>query len=473
MIPILYESTETEFNSNGLGRLRDCISCVVTEARNSVYECDFEFPVNGSGYEKIKLGRIIAVEHDDSDDVQPFDIVSCSRPINGIVKFHAQHISYRQSGLTTYGENVNSLADAFTALASSTPDNPFSYYTDKTDSGFIAVFDGVPRSVRSILGGTEGSILEVYGGEYEWDKWTVKLWAARGQTRNFTIRYGVNMIDYTEELDYTGAYTSVLPYWKGGSDNVIVIGDAVSSGVYLYGSRNVCIPLDLTERFESKPTAAQLEALAAEILESNEPYFPTQNITVDFVRLQDADEYSQFEDLLECKLCDTVRVVFPMYSMSGNFKIVKTEYDVLLEKYNLMELGALSTSLAEALGISDMATSVTDSAPTTTALSASDFTVTTGAFVSGTLTKWGKVAQLTLSIRNTSSVAAGSNLFQATLTDDSLRPLQSTTAGAYYGAHAANGFLNASGNITIRNSSSSAFAVGSNSSITISFTYIV
>ena len=113
MIPILYESTETEFESNGLGRLRDAISVTVTEERNGVYECSFDYPVGGHNYDKIKLGRIIAVEHDDTGDVQPFDIISMTRPINGIVSYHAVHISYRQSKMVASGTDINSLSDAF------------------------------------------------------------------------------------------------------------------------------------------------------------------------------------------------------------------------------------------------------------------------------------------------------------------------------------------------------------------------
>ena len=41
MIPILFEKDETQFDNNGLGRLRDMISCIVTEERNGIYECDF------------------------------------------------------------------------------------------------------------------------------------------------------------------------------------------------------------------------------------------------------------------------------------------------------------------------------------------------------------------------------------------------------------------------------------------------
>lgn len=354
MIPILYESNETAFVSNGLGRLRDMISCVVTEERNGVYELDFEYPVNGSHYEDIQLGRIVAVEHDDTLDVQPFDIVSYSRPINGVVTFHCQHISYRQSKLTVSGTNINSLAGAFTMLGNSTPSNPFTYWTDKTSTGYMAAADGVPRSVRSILGGVEGSILDAYGGEYEWDKFLVKLHSARGEQRDVTIRYGVNLTDYTEEVDYSGSYTACIPYWTGDDGNggtIVVKGNMVDSGAISHDGRTSCVPLDLTEKFENQPTTAQLESMASSIMSSSQSNLPAQTIQISFIRLQDTEEYKQYASLMTCKLCDTINVVFPRYNMSGKFKIVKTVYDVLLERFTEMELGTLSTSLAEALGI--------------------------------------------------------------------------------------------------------------------------
>ena len=84
---------------------------------------------------------------------------------------------------------------------------------------------------------------------------------------------------------------------------------------------------------------------------SNQTHLPDSSISIKFVQLQDSDEYAQFAPLMECKLCDSVKVVFPDYGTSGWFKIVKTVYDVLLEKYDSLELGKLSTSLAEALGV--------------------------------------------------------------------------------------------------------------------------
>lgn len=351
MIPILFESTETAFNNNGLGRLRDMISCIVTEERNGVYECDFEYPVTAEDFNDIRIGRIIGVTHDDSDDIQPFDIVSYEKPIDGVVTFHAVHISYRQSYLTVTGKNINSLASAFALLGNSTPTNPFTYQTDKTSTGYLASADGVPKTVRSMLGGVEGSILDAYGGEYEWDRFNVILHGARGVDRDFSIRYGVNMTDYNEELDSSGTYMACVPYWTDGTTTVV--GDKQTADGTTITNRGECVPLDVSEKFENQPTKAQVNTMGLSMLNSTDPMIPSQNIHVEFVRLQDSPEYAGFASLLQCRLCDTINVVFPNYNTQSRFKIVKTVWDVLSDRYESMELGDLSVTLAEALGISN------------------------------------------------------------------------------------------------------------------------
>lgn len=388
MIPILYDTNETVFESNGLGRLRDCISCIVTEERNGIYECDFEYPIDGANYDLIQVGRIIGVTHDSATftrevptvgvlsdenndlltdeeglsltapstrlvierDVQPFDIVSFTRPIDGVVTFHCVHISYRQSYLTVTGNNINSLSAAFNLLGNATPNNPFIYETDKGSAGYLASADGIPRSVRSMLGGIEGSILDAYGGEYEWDRFRVILHSDRGTLRNFTIRYGVNMLEYNEEFNSSGTYSSCVPYWTDGT--FTVVGDRQDSGGSTITGRGECVPLDVSDKFESQPTKAQVEAMGLSVMNAKNPMIPSQNIHVEFVRLQDMG-YENLENLLECKLCDTINVVFPFYNTTGQFKIVKTVWDVLADRYESMELGDLSVTLAEALGISN------------------------------------------------------------------------------------------------------------------------
>lgn len=388
MIPILYESNEVAFISNGLGRLRDTISAVVVEERNGIYELDFEYPVNGVHFEDILPGRIVGVSHDDSGDIQPFDIVSFSRPISGVVAFHAVHVSYRQSGLVANGTNINSIADAFTMLESAEPSNPFSYSTDITSSAFMASADGTPRSVRQFLGGIEGSILDAYGGEYEWDRFNVILHKSRGVARDFSIRYGVNMLNYNEDSDYSASYTSCIPYWVGTDNNgaeTKVIGDRVDSGSPSYNGRNDCVALDLTDKFETKPTKAQVEAEALSQMQANQNYLPSQTIKVDFVQLQEMG-FEGLGNLFECRLCDTINVVFPFYGTSGQFKVVKTTWNVLEDRFDNLELGTLQTTLAEALGISNTLDKTTGGggafAPTRLT-----FSGTASSFTSGTTLK--------------------------------------------------------------------------------------
>lgn len=349
MIPIIFDKNELAFTSNGIGRLRDCISCVVSEERNGIYECDFEYPIDGANYDLIQVGRIIGVTHDESGDIQPFDIVSYTKPIDGVVTFHCVHISYRQSYMTVTGTNISSLSDAFTLLGTAEPSNPFTYSTDKSSTAYLACADGTPRTVRQILGGIEGSILDAYGGEYEWDTWNVILHDSRGVYRDFTIRYGVNMLEYNEELDSSNCYSSCIPYWTDGENKVI--GDKQTSSGITPSGRDLCIPLDISEKFEAQPTKAQVEAEGLLVMNGQNSTIPTQNITVSFVRLQDSNEYSSFANLLKCKLCDTIKVIFPDYNSSGTFKIVKTVWNVLNSRYDEMELGDLSISLSEALGI--------------------------------------------------------------------------------------------------------------------------
>ena len=356
MIPILYEANETAFVSNGIGRLYDCISFDVTEERNGVFEADFQVPVDGVHFDDITCGRIVYGTHDDTRTPQPFDIVSYSKPINGVVTFHAEHITYRTRKIIATARNINSLDDALRAMVETAqPSNEmvFNLSADFESSGYMAAFDMVPRSIRQLLGGIEGSVLDTYGGEYEWDTFNITLHKARGVTRDFKIRYGVNMLDYTDDTDYSGSYVSCVPFWKGADETgaeTIIYGNVIESGGVSYTGRNECAPLDLSDKFEEAPTQEELETMAQTYMRSHQTYLPQQNIKVDFVRLQDMG-YSGFDELLQCNLCDTIGVEFPEYNMQGSFKIVKIVYDTLEERYKSMELGALATSLADALGI--------------------------------------------------------------------------------------------------------------------------
>lgn len=345
MIPILYESTETAFTSNGLGRLTDCISCIVTEERNGIYEVEFEYPVSGKMYPEITEGRIIAVTHDEAGDIQPFDIYHRTAPINGVVTFYAHHISYRQNGISVQPFTASGVANAIQGLkTSSVGTNPFIYSTDKTTAGTYKV--SVPSSLKALLGGEENSLLDVFGaGEYLFDKFNVYLYTHRGTATDVEIRYGKNLVDIENDIDYTDSHNGVYPYWLGTDDNgadvLVTLSEKVlyATGVTPYDGRNTVYPLDLSDQFETQPTQAQLRTLATSLLNSSEAWLPRHNISVSFVQLWQTEEYANIAPLQRVKLCDTVTVIYDALGVNITSKVIKVVWNALLDRYDEMELG--------------------------------------------------------------------------------------------------------------------------------------
>ena len=352
MIPILYDKTETTFTSNGLGRLADCLRCIVTEERNGIYECEFDYPISGPKYDQIQEGQIIAVTHDDNGDIQPFDIYHRTAPLNGIVTFYAHHISYRQNGIVVKPFTASGVGNAITGLkTNSVGTNPFTYTTDKTTAGDYTVTK--PSSLKALLGGAENSLLDVFGGgEYKFDKFTVSLLAARGTATNVEIRYGKNLSDISHDIDYIDAYNGIVPFWYGddgnGTETLVTLSEwAIYSNGTPYDGRNTTYPLDLSDKFEAMPTENELRTMATSVLSSSDAYLAKENITVSFVQMWQTEEYKSIAPLQAVKLCDTVSVYYEELGVDITSKVIRTVYNTLLDRYDEIELGqALETYAA-------------------------------------------------------------------------------------------------------------------------------
>lgn len=360
MIPILYESTETQFASNGLGRLVDTISATVTEERNGVYELEFEYPISGEKYELIKEGRIVAVTHDETGDIQPFILYKRTATIDGKVKFNAHHISYRLSNIVVKPFTASGIVDAMAQIVpNSMNPNPFVFWTDKVVTSQFE--NETPRSVRSLLGGERGSLLDVFGkGEYEFDKWTVKLHLNRGQDSGVTIRYGKNLSDITQEIDASGYYNAVAPYWKGEDETVTLPDLVVLEDV----DEIRAVPLDLTNEFENAPTQAELRDMAQTRLENSSGINISENIKADFVQLWQTEEYKDYAPLQRVRLCDTVTIIYePLGVYSIQKKVIRVKWNVLLDRYDEIELGDSQVTLADL--VVDMTQKITEDLPTT------------------------------------------------------------------------------------------------------------
>ena len=343
MIPILYESTETAFTTNGLGGLPDTLSCLVTEERNGIFELEMQYPVTGLHYDLLEVGRILYVPHDDTKIRQPFDIYRISKVMNGTVTINARHISYRLAKIPVEPFSAGSCSAAFLGLEEhAVVTCPFTFWTDKSVAASFTV--SVPATIRSLLGGTNGSILDTFGtGEYEWDMWNVKFHLHRGSDNGVTIRYGKNMTDLTDDTDNGSTYTGIYPYWYSDQDGLVTLPEKV---VYADEHDDRVVVVDATQSITAKPTEAQLRAWAETYITSH-AWKVSNSIKISFVQLWQTEEYKNVASLQRVKLCDTVTVIHPVLGVETKTNVVKVVYDAIRERYSSMTLSEPKTSLTD------------------------------------------------------------------------------------------------------------------------------
>ena len=219
MIPTLFAPNATDFTKNGIGRLSDAVSCVVHEARNGEFELEMVYPVDGRHYADIVHSAIIVAKPSARRTNLAFRIYQISRAMRGRVTILAQHISYQLNWIPVAPMTATNLTNALQYLKSGAAETcPFNFSADFTSDNDFAI--PLPSSIRSYLGGRRGSILDIYGGEWLFDNYNVRLCRSRGSDNGYTIRYGKNLVSLEQEESILNTYTGVYPYW--GSDGTLV-----------------------------------------------------------------------------------------------------------------------------------------------------------------------------------------------------------------------------------------------------------
>lgn len=347
MKPILFPSTATEFNTHGLGVLTDAISCTVTEERNGAFELTMQYPDTGVHFDEITDRCIIYAIPSPYRAPQPFRIYRITRPMDGIIMVYAQHITYDLSGVPLNPFTAINAPDALSKLSlNAAVDSPFTFWTDKSTVASFAV--STPSSTRSVLGGSSGSILDVYGGEYEWDGFTVRLYGHRGYDNGVVISYGKNLTDIEQDRNISNVATGIYPYWTNAEGALVTCDPKIVNAPGTYDFTRV-VPVDFSNDFEAQPTSEQLQARAEKYVEANKIGIPKTSITASFVQLEQFPEYEDLALLEKCDLCDTVTIRYPQLGVEAKAEIVKIETDVLLERYNSVEIGDVRTNIADTI----------------------------------------------------------------------------------------------------------------------------
>ena len=363
MIPILYEGTETEFTSQGLGSLSDATACMISEEINNTYELEMNYPMTGVHFSDIQVGRIILATPAPRKESEPFSIYKISKPIDGIVAIYAEHISYRLSYIPVKPFSASNCYGALNGcVENSLEDNPFTVWTDKALN--IDFSFNKPQSFRLCLGGTEGSILDTYRGEYEFNRFAVKLHTNRGSLKDTAkIIYGKNLTDLKQEESIENTITGIVPYWSSTVTRTNDEGTSTSESVevvvtlpeYVLESEYAdkfpykrTAVVDLSEYFQEQPTVDELRTRANQYMKDNLTGLPTVSLTVSFIDLARSEENKDFASEI-VYLGDQVPVYFEKLGISAKAEITRTAYDVLAERYDSLTLGTVSSSLSKTL----------------------------------------------------------------------------------------------------------------------------
>ena len=351
MIPILYEASETAFTTQGIGALADAVSVTVFRALNGKDELTMVYPSEGAHYADLQNDKIVYAQPEYKKTAQPYQIYKITKPLNGLVTVNARHVgTMRPAYIPVTAFTASSITETLLKLPQNMAEsNPFTFWSDKSTVANFSMTK--PASLGNVLGGMEGSILDVYGGEYEFDGYTIKLWNRRGADNNVEIRYGKNITQIEQSEDFSAIITGVCPYWESMDGEVVVLSEAVVEGPYAdtYSFRRTIVK-DFTDQFEEKPTVAQLRQAALNYITQNNISVPDMNLSVSFEHLAQYTQYENMGLLETVNLGDTVHIYYEPLNVTTTARIVKTTYDCLNEKYNVVQIGKASSNLEQVMG---------------------------------------------------------------------------------------------------------------------------
>lgn len=355
--PILYKANETNFEHLGVSVLSDASKCYVTRERNGIYILEFKYPVNGKDVDKIKEGMLVKVDAGYRSKNQRF-IISKVNKSKEIFKIYCQHISQVKTSLNAILPDIEVSGDGMAALSKwrdnllDSRDEFFVNSDITTINKTVWKVDNI-ENARDALGGKTGSILDVWGGEYEFDNLNITLHKSMGVDNPTIIAYGKNLIDLEQEQSILETYTSIFPFKKVTDENNIEV--LLTLPELLVDSKFVnnfthkrILKVDFSND-ENIKTAEQLRNKANSYIKSNNVGVPKTNLKINYQDLSKVDGVFSNPALEEVDLCDRLKVYYSELGiMNESAKVVKVIWDVILEENHEIEVGDSRTNFSDA-----------------------------------------------------------------------------------------------------------------------------
>lgn len=387
MIPVLYEAKETRFRTFGLGEIADAYEIKVTRERNGNYSLYIKYPLDGVFASVFKEEMKIKSDAGRRTKWQTFEINRVLRNSKDHIEIFARHISMRTQDIALKPFVNGSSIGAESALEvwkeNLVGDDKFDVKSDILTLGSFNWEVDKIGNARGALGGVAGSILDVYGGEYEFDNRTIILHKQMGRKAPTVLEYGRNIVSVEEERLLDGNYTSIYPYVRytpqpkpqeeaSGKPHVgeheqpeeqlVTLPEFIIDGQYLklYAQRRIQM-VDLSSHFnddknKKEPTEEEIRKLAQKYLKDNNVGAPKVSIEVDYIDLSQTLDYQDFRVMEEVELCDIVPLYYPKFGITTETeKVVEIVYDVYTDSNHTIKLGTIGQSISKSLtgGVSE------------------------------------------------------------------------------------------------------------------------
>ena len=345
MVPVLFSANASRFDTNGTGRLTDTLACIVTEERNGAYTLTAVVPASTPYADQLVVGNIIVAKVSDGTR-QAFEITSVSRPINQRITVNAYHISYRASYTIIAPFNATGITTTLAGLNGGINTNPFTVKSDFTNEE-STYNQTIPKSLRACLGGTQGSLLDTFAGggagEFLFDNFDINFLMHRGEDRGAYLRYKKNITAFEQVRTIEDTITGVLPLYTNEEQSIAFYGAIQYAPNNELQTERVVV-LDLSDQFSTPPSYEQLNLAGLEYITKTADNTPKTNIKLSFVELQEGLTVPE-----PIFLCDTVHVYYAPLDVQFTSKVIKTTWNVLLERYEEIEIGSVKSDIAKTI----------------------------------------------------------------------------------------------------------------------------
>ena len=373
MNPVLYRADERSFRTFGLGEISDAYKVTVTRERNGNYDLYIKYPVNGRFASIFKEEMKIKSDAGKRTKWQTFEINRIVKNSSEHIEIYARHISMRTSDIAlkpiVKASNITAEAALRLWKDNLVGDDVFDVSSDIQTTGNISWEVDKVGNARKALGGVSGSILDIFGGEYEFDNNLIILHKQMGRKAPTVLEYGRNLLSVEEERLLGGNYTSIYPFARytpssdGSSEEskevLVTLPEHIIDSPYLklYAQRRISL-VDFSSKFDDKhpPTAEKLRSLAQSYIKSNNIGAPKISTEVSYVDLSQTLDYQDFGVMEEVELCDIIPLYYPQFDITTTTeKVVKVVYDVYTDSNEEITLGTIGQSLSSSMtaGIAD------------------------------------------------------------------------------------------------------------------------